>query len=250
MNTMQESNKKSFRKKIFSTRSLFILYILLPLLIVAIGFSAWSTITPTFGGNVSSNITSERVIDTSALMSIDRFEPYTKQLYYTGAVGENGELQNELHIETELSLALANIYTVAKDCNKQTMYLSLTLSLTSGAECSIFYAPEEGTTDFGFSFETITKEDSKVDGKTVSLTVRKSAVQPEPNSSSVTMLLELTFSAITEDAPFADSETMTIKPEFILNANGYPTFFDLAMGKTQFRLDLRLSENLPLGNNA
>lgn len=247
MKTVQSQNKKSFRKTIFSTRSLFIIYILLPLLIVAVGFSAWSTITPNFSGSITSSIDAERVIDTSALMNIERFEPYTKQLYFTGAVGEDGKLQNELHIETDISLALANIYTVAKDCGKNEMYLSLTLSLTTGAECPIFYDVENETTSFGFACEE--KESEKLAGSNIKLTVRKSENQPEATSSSVTLVLLLDFSDTTANNPFSENVEMKISPKFVLNANGYATFFDLAMDNTSFRLDLRLSENSPLTVN-
>ncbi len=245
MKTVQFSNKKSFRKKIFSARSLFIIYILLPLLIVGIGFSAWSTITPYIGETFSSNITSEKVIDTSALMNIDKFEPYTKQLYYTGPIGSDGKIQNELHIDVGIGLKMANLYTVAQDCGKKTLYLSLTLSLTTGAESSIFYDVANGTTNFGTAF-TSTSKASEVVGKNTTLTISKSTVQPDPTSSSVTLLLLVEFSETTETEPFAESDKMTISPEFILDADGYGTFFDLALDNSSFRLDLRLSENSPI----
>lgn len=246
MKTVQESNKKSFSEKIFSARSLFIIFILLPVLIVGIGFSAWSAITPNFGGYVTSNVTSERLIDTSALMNVDKFEPYTKQLFFTGAVGEEGKLEHELHVETEITLKTANIYTVAKDCGKNNLYLSLTLSLKSGEECSIFRDSKTGKTDFGFDFVQQTKNGSNVGEGGVTITVKPHSAELNSTTSSVTLLLVLNFNDLTKGNPFSETEDMlTIKPEFVLNAHGYPTFFELAMGKTQFRLELSLSETLP-----
>lgn len=251
MKTVQESNKKSFRKKMFSSRSLFIVYILLPLLIVGVGFSAWSTITPTFSGSISSNVTTERVIDTNALMEIVKFEPYTQQLYYTGNVGTDGKLQSELHIETGIELDLANVYTVAKDCGKSDMYLSLILSLSTGEDCPIF-SDKNGSTCFSFSFEESSKVSTNVGEKEVTFTVSQSKTQPEAMDTAVTLLLALNFSDLTADNPFSAGEEgkMTIIPKFILNADGYSTFFDLALVGTPFRLDLKLSENSPVGNNA
>lgn len=246
MKTVQESNKKSFREKIFSTRSLFIVFILLPVLIVGIGFSAWSTITPTFGGLLSSNVTSERLIDTSALMSIEKFEPYTRDLFFTGAVGEDGKLEHELHIESSIKLNAQNIYTIAKECGQNDLYLTLTLSLKSGNECPIFWDLNEGTSDFSMICEEKSQNGSNSGGESTSMTVKTASVQPTPTTSSVTLLLVVSFNDLTKESnPFSESDKLSINPEFVLNAHGYPTFFDLAKEQAQFRLELSLTESMP-----
>lgn len=247
MKSMQSSNKKSLSQKIFSARSLLIVYILLPLLIVGTGFSAWITYTPYVNMLVGSKITSDRVIDTSALMTIETFEPYTQQLYYTGPLDKDGKIVNELHIETAINLNLHNIFEVAKDCSQTQMYLSLTLSLKSGDNSTIFYDTEKQTSSFRYecSEKTFTKNGVSL------LTATISNVHPTPTSSSVTMLVLLNFDDVSGSNPFALGELMAgdellINPEFILNATGYETYFNLATKGTNFRLDVRLSETSPV----
>lgn len=245
MKTVQESNKKSFREKIFSTRSLFIIFILLPVLIVGIGFSAWSAITPNFSGFVKASITSERLIDTNGLMKVTKFEPYTKQLFVTGPVDGDGKLLNELHFETKIELKTANIHTLAKDCGKSELYLSVTLSLKDGTVCPIFYDLEKKTTHFRVNFNQVSQNASNVGSESVSMTVTAASAQPNPTTSSVTLLLVLSFNNMKAENPFSDDDNLEIIPEFVLGSSGYETFFDLAKEKAQFRLELSLNETAP-----
>lgn len=221
--------KNLYRKMIFG-KVLIVLYIVLPMLLVATGFSAWVINTPSFSADFYGTTTSSALIDTSALLEVKKFEPI-EELYYTGPVSGNN-LQKQLNIDTIININPNKVATIARE-SSNIMYLKLTLMLKSNKNNSDIF------TRFSSSF-SVTNTVNGVNVEEVPATLEK----PASTSSTYSVIYKLTF---TNGTSLPDDFSLTMSPSFVLSPEGYAAFYDYCVkgdiADDPFVLDLRLSES-------
>ena len=217
-----KKGKKASLRKISLKKLLIIAYILVPALVMSVGFAAWMITSPLVGNNALGGFVADDVINTSACIEVSEVKQF--QMYYTGFVDENGAISNTADVKVKTNIDFIQCIKEAKletpAADTATLYLEYTLSYLSGNDETLAFYTVKPTISATSTVSDNTEMAQTMGGYTV--TVRQQTKFEATSSSTI-----VTYELVLPKALISAVNTLETAPVF--NADIYFNFtFDFS----------------------
>ncbi len=242
---MKNTEKKNlifgFLSKAGLKRMVIALYCIVPLLIFAVGFSAWTII----GHDVKSgggSFVADGIINSYDYITIGTSEFSGIDLYPTGFYGSDGKLHDQATIEAQYTLKIGKCYNdllKTADNNHKKLYADFTLNFVGGEQYQAFYnglsykVTVDGVANEISNGTDLTYENVKFTGKD----------QKTNSSYTVSLTMDLGSFSGSEADTFTLSFIYTVNPQ---NAGDYQTIYNQLTDKNlKLMVDVRITDVAP-----
>ncbi len=243
-NTERKNLIFGFLSKAGLKRMTAILYCIVPLLIFAVGFSAWTII----GHDVKSgggSFVADGIINSYDYITVDTTDFGDINLYPTGIYDSEGKIADQATIEAKYTLQIGKCYAdLLKTATDKKLYADFTLNFVDGKGYSAFYNNLSYEVTVEGAANTI-KENTGLTHNGVTFTGAQKATD---SSYTVSLTMDLTnFSLGENNEHLNDTFTLSFKYTLAPKAADYQTVYNkLVSEDLKLMVDVRITDVAPV----